>query len=71
MLTSVAVGKAQSKETIKVMRFETWNVRTFLQAGNMNAIAEEADGSQWVGESEEDQGKDGLKMLRKISRRWE
>jgi len=24
-----------------------------------------------VGESEEDEGKDGLKTLRKISRRWE
>jgi len=26
----------------KEMRFGTWNVRTLLQAGNMNAIAEEA-----------------------------
>ena len=25
------------------MRFGTWNVRTNLQAGNMNAIAEEAE----------------------------
>jgi len=27
----------------KVMQFGTWNVRTILQAGNMNAIAEEAE----------------------------
>jgi hypothetical protein len=26
-----------------VMRFGTWNVCTFLQAGNMNIIAEEAE----------------------------
>jgi len=26
-----------------VMRFETWNVRTLLQAGNMNMIAKEAE----------------------------
>ena len=26
-----------------VMRFGTWNVRTLLQAGNMNMIAEEAE----------------------------
>jgi hypothetical protein len=25
------------------MRFGTWNVRTVLQAGNMNVIAEEAE----------------------------
>ena len=25
------------------MRFGTWNLRTLLQAGNMNAIAEEAE----------------------------
>jgi hypothetical protein len=25
------------------MRFGTWNVRTLLQAGNMNAIAEEVE----------------------------
>jgi hypothetical protein len=25
-----------------VMQFGTWNVRIFLQAGNMNIIAEEA-----------------------------
>jgi exonuclease III len=25
------------------MRFGTWNVRTLLQAGNMNAIAEELE----------------------------
>jgi exonuclease III len=25
------------------MRFGTWNVRTLLQAGNMNAIADEAE----------------------------
>jgi len=25
------------------MQFGTWNVRTLLQAGNMNAIAEEAE----------------------------
>jgi len=33
----------QSKEMNKVMRFGTWNVRTLLQAGNMNAIAKEAE----------------------------
>ena len=27
----------------KDMRFGTWNVRTLLQAGNMNIIAEEAE----------------------------
>ena len=27
----------------KVTRFGTWNVRTLLQAGNMNAIAEEVE----------------------------
>jgi hypothetical protein len=26
---------------------------------------------RWIEDIEEDQGKDGLKMLRKISRRWE
>jgi len=26
-----------------VMRFGTWNVRTLLQAGNMNMIAEEVE----------------------------
>jgi len=29
------------------------------------------NGSQWVGESEEDQWKDELKTLRKISIRWD
>jgi len=33
----------QSKEMNMVMRFGTWNVCTLLQAGNMNAIAEEAE----------------------------
>jgi hypothetical protein len=33
----------RSKEMNTVMRFGTWNVRTLLQAGNMNAIAEEAE----------------------------
>jgi len=33
----------QSKEMNTVMRFGTWNVHTLLQAGNMNAIAEEAE----------------------------
>jgi len=35
--------KVRSKEMNKVMRFGTRNVRTLLQAGNMNAIAEEAE----------------------------
>jgi len=35
--------KMRSKEMNTVMRFGTWNVRTLLQAGNMNAIAEEAE----------------------------
>ena len=35
--------KVRSKEMSEVMRFETWNVRTLLQAGNMKAIAEDAD----------------------------
>jgi hypothetical protein len=34
-------------------------------------LEEYQNGSQWVGESEEDQGKDNLKMLWKISRRRE
>jgi exonuclease III len=34
-------SKIRSKEMNKEMRFGTWNVRTLLQAGNMNAIAEE------------------------------
>ena len=33
----------RSKEMNMVMQFGTWNVRTLLQAGNMNAIAEEAE----------------------------
>jgi len=37
------IPKARSKEMNKLMRFGTWNVRTFLQAGNMNPIAEEAE----------------------------
>ena len=34
-------------------------------------LEEYYNGSQWVGESEEDQGKDGLRTLRKTSRWWE
>ena len=41
-LPSWKIPKVQSKEMNKVMRFGTWNVRTLLQAGKMNAIAEEA-----------------------------
>jgi endonuclease/exonuclease/phosphatase family metal-dependent hydrolase len=35
--------RIRNKEINTVMRFGTWNVRTLLQAGNMNAIAEEAE----------------------------
>jgi len=37
----------------------------------VECLEEYENGSQWVGESEEDEGKDGLKTLKKISRRWE
>jgi len=33
----------RSKEMNKVRRFGTWNVRTLLQVGNMNSIAEEVE----------------------------
>jgi len=61
-----------------VMRFGTWNVRTVLQAGNMNMIAEEVERYKtdvvalqeikWKGK---DQGKDGLRTSKKMYRGWE
>jgi endonuclease/exonuclease/phosphatase family metal-dependent hydrolase len=36
-------SKLRNKDMNMVMRFGTWNVRTLLQAGNMNSIAEEAE----------------------------
>jgi len=36
-------SRLRNKDMNMVMRFGTWNVRTLLQAGNMNMIAEEAE----------------------------
>ena len=33
----------RNKDVNMVMQFGTWNVRTLLQAGSMNIIAEEAE----------------------------
>jgi len=35
--------RLRNKGMDMVMRFGTWNVRTVLQAGNMNIIAEEVE----------------------------
>ena len=35
--------RLRNKEMSTVMRFATWNIRTLLQVGNMNAIADEAE----------------------------
>jgi len=50
-----------------VMRFGTWNVRTLLQAGNMNIIAEEAarPRKRWIADIEEDMQIMGVRRWRK------
>ena len=55
-----------NKGTNMVRRFGTWNVRTLLQAGNMNIIAKEAERYKMEGELEGDHGRDGLQSLKKI-----